>query len=104
MRRAGFALVVAACLFGAGASGCFNPDRPACAFSCIEPPHTCPTGFTCGADNLCHDPTSTAFCGLDLADASTSDGADAAQDEAQDQGRDGNDDVTVDAPSDSADQ
>ena len=73
MRWARF--VLAAGLIGAAAPGCFEPDHPACAFSCAAPPHTCPSGFTCGADNLCHDPTSSAFCGFDLTDASVSDGA-----------------------------
>jgi hypothetical protein len=54
------------------ATGCFKPDHPACAFSCATPPHTCPTGFVCGADNLCHDPTSTGICAIST-DASASD-------------------------------
>jgi hypothetical protein len=67
-----------------GAAGCFSPDKPSCAFSCAEPPHTCPTGFVCGADNLCHDPTSAAACRITFSDAASdtaqdaTDGADSA--------------------------
>ena len=63
----------------AGLTGCFHPDKPACAFSCADPPHTCPTGFVCGADNLCHDPTSSAACRITLDDAATDTGADAGK-------------------------
>jgi hypothetical protein len=62
----------------AGLTGCFHPDKPACAFSCAEPPHTCPTDFVCGADNLCHDPTSTGSCRIILGDAATDAGDDPA--------------------------
>jgi hypothetical protein len=59
-------------LGGAGAaSGCFHPDKPACAFSCVEPPYTCPDGFTCGADGLCHDPASTGLCTIEPVEAGT---------------------------------
>ena len=61
-----------------GLAGCFHPDKPACAFSCADPPHTCPTGFVCGADNLCHDPTSSGSCRITLDDAATDTGADDA--------------------------
>jgi len=71
----------------AGLAGCFHPDKPACAFSCAEPPHTCPTGFVCGADNLCHDPTSTGSCRIIFGDADTGgDDADAAADATTDAG------------------
>ena len=68
-------LVVAA--LGAAVPACFKPDHPACAFSCADPPHTCPSGYTCGADNLCHDPNSTGFCVIELPDAANP-GADAS--------------------------
>jgi len=42
-------------LLGA-ATGCFSPLKPACAFSCAEPPHSCPTDYTCGNDGFCHAP------------------------------------------------
>ena len=29
---------------GAVVPACFNPVHPACAFTCIDPPHTCPAG------------------------------------------------------------
>ena len=44
--------------------GCFHPDKPACAFSCAVAPHTCPAGFVCGLDELCHDPRSTGVCAI----------------------------------------
>jgi hypothetical protein len=72
----------AALLFAAAVPGCFHPDKPSCAFSCVEPPHTCPSGFMCGADGLCHDPTSARVCTIDLVDAATADadGAASSQD------------------------
>lgn len=65
--------IVALATLGAAVPACFKPDHPACAFSCADPPHTCPSGYTCGADNLCHDPLSTGFCLLEPADAATPD-------------------------------
>ena len=53
--------------------GCFSPDKPACAFSCATPPHTCPAGWTCGTDDVCHNPDSTGLC-LIVIDAAQSDG------------------------------
>ena len=44
---------------------CFKPDRPACAFSCADPSRSCPPGFVCGDDNICHDPLSPGVCDLD---------------------------------------
>jgi hypothetical protein len=75
MRRALFAAaaILAAATLGAAVPACFKPDHPACAFSCADPPHTCPSGYTCGADNLCHDPLSTGFCLLEPLDAATPD-------------------------------
>jgi hypothetical protein len=75
-------LAVAGAL-GAAMPACFKPDHPACAFTCIDPPHTCPAGFTCGADNLCHDPNNAGICDIDApADAAAADsgGADAGPD------------------------
>jgi len=57
------------------AAGCFKPDRPACAFSCATPPHTCPQGFVCGEDNLCHDPNSAGVCTIMVTDAAPDDGS-----------------------------
>jgi hypothetical protein len=70
--------LVAACALllssAAALPGCFHPDKPSCAFSCVEPPHTCPSGFTCGGDGLCHDPTSARVCTIEPIDAATVDG------------------------------
>jgi hypothetical protein len=97
------ALAVAALGAAAGVGGCFNPDKPACAFSCAEAPHTCPAGFVCGADNLCHDPTSTGACGITFGDAAITDaGEDApARDAAADTASDAAEvraDVRIDSP------
>lgn len=74
--------VLASAALGAAVPACFNPVHPACAFTCFDPPHTCPAGYTCGADNLCHDPNNQGFCDIELPDAATEDegGADAEPD------------------------
>jgi hypothetical protein len=74
-RLAALAVFVAvAGALGAAVPACFKPDHPACAFTCIDPPHTCPAGFTCGADNLCHDPNNPDICDIELpADAAAPD-------------------------------
>ena len=74
--------IVAAATLGAAMPACFKPQHPACAFTCIDPPHTCPSGYTCGADNLCHDPNNPGFCDIVLGDAAASDadGVDAQPD------------------------
>ena len=79
MRRAGLAWTLVVGLMGSGAAlgGCFHPDQPACAFSCAQAPHTCPAGFVCGDDGLCHDPTSTRVCLIEITDASVSDASSA---------------------------
>jgi len=65
-RLAALAVLVAiAGALGVAVPACFNPDHPACAFTCIDPPHTCPAGYVCGADNLCHDPNNPGFCDID---------------------------------------
>jgi hypothetical protein len=77
----GVAFALAAGGLGAAVGpGCFGPDRPACAFSCIDPPHTCPAGYVCGDDSLCRDPTSTALCRLEVADAGAERGGDGGGD------------------------
>jgi hypothetical protein len=58
-------LVALALLFGAGlfAGACFNPNQPACAFSCAEA-GVCPDGYSCGADKICHKVGATGVCPL----------------------------------------
>jgi hypothetical protein len=69
MRRTSTWLVaLLAAALGLTAAACFEPDHPACAFSCADAPHTCPSGYTCGDDNLCHDPNSPGTCGIVAAD------------------------------------
>jgi hypothetical protein len=76
MRRArlGAVLLAALAALPATTTGCFNPAKPACAFSCAEAPKTCPAGYLCGGDNFCHDPSSTAICVLNLGEAGVNDG------------------------------
>jgi hypothetical protein len=73
MRRT---LIVAlfAAVSGLTVSACFTPDHPPCAFTCADPPHTCPSGYTCGADNLCHDPNNPGTCGIVLTDGAVESG------------------------------
>jgi hypothetical protein len=70
---AGLLACLAAGLATGLAGGCFKPDNPACAFSCATPPHDCPTGWTCGADLVCHNPNSAGQC-LITTDAAAPDG------------------------------
>ena len=64
--------LVLAGLFALGfcAGACFNPNQPACGFSCAEA-GACPDGYTCGADKICHKIGATGVC--PLSDAGTSD-------------------------------
>jgi hypothetical protein len=48
MRRA---LLVAALVLGAG---CFNPDKPACSYSCSDTDPRCPEDYECRSDGYCH--------------------------------------------------
>lgn len=45
-------------------SGCFSPRQPACAFACVAPPHSCPSGYTCGNDGICHSDNNQGECPL----------------------------------------
>ena len=51
--------------FASTALSCFDLKKPPCAFSCAQPPHTCPQDYTCGDDGLCYrngaDPTKCAL-------------------------------------------
>ncbi len=60
--------LVLAGLFALGlcAGACFNPNQPACGFSCAEA-GACPEGYSC----VCHKIGATGMCPLD--DAGTSD-------------------------------
>ena len=54
-------LLLAALLAGAG---CFSPNQPACAFSCVDD-GACPSGYSCQADGVCHrDDDSGATCDI----------------------------------------
>jgi hypothetical protein len=52
---------------------CFHPAQPACAFSCVAPPHSCPTGYTCGSDDLCHNDKNPGLCDIGSAPDAGSD-------------------------------
>ena len=43
---------------------CFHPEQPACAFSCLDISRSCPPGFTCEADGVCHDRNSQGTCSI----------------------------------------
>jgi hypothetical protein len=62
--------VAVAALLLALAPACFTPDQPPCAFSCATPPQTCPAGYTCGADLICHNDSNPGACDLSV-DAGT---------------------------------
>ena len=54
-----------AAMLAAVAPACFHPDQPACAFTCVDPSASCPPGFTCEADGICHDQKSQGVCTID---------------------------------------
>jgi hypothetical protein len=73
-----FATVTVVCLLAAPA--CFSLNEPNCAFTCLNPPHLCPTNYSCGTDFLCHRNGATGPCavtppGDGAADAGTDDAA-----------------------------
>jgi hypothetical protein len=72
MRRWVLALLLLAAS-GAAVVACFSPRQPACAFSCSDPPHPCPSGYSCAEDGFCHRDDGTGVCTL-FTDAGT-DGA-----------------------------
>jgi hypothetical protein len=57
----------------AGGGGCFSPQQPACAFSCVVD-HECPKGYTCGGDGLCHRADGVGQCRLDPVEGGTGPG------------------------------
>jgi len=69
-------MVALAVTFAAGLVGgaCFNPNQPACAFSCADA-GLCPDGYTCGADKICHKVGATGVCPLEDAGSPVSDAA-----------------------------
>jgi len=64
---------------------CFDLKTPPCAFSCAQPPHSCPQHYTCGDDGLCYrdgaDPTKCPLTppGDAASDAASDAGADDAR-------------------------
>jgi hypothetical protein len=74
--RLGLALLLAA------AAGCFSPNRPPCAFSCVDD-GICPSGYSCQSDGICHRDDGQGVCvipplidaGQDATDAGSDDAA-----------------------------
>jgi len=52
-------------------TACFNPSQPGCAFSCAGD-GLCPSGYSCGADLICHRDDGQGTCSIQT-DAATSD-------------------------------
>jgi hypothetical protein len=76
MRAISVALVAAALVV---LPGCFKPDHPACAFSCLDVSRTCPPGYVCEPDGICHDQQSQDLCSIEpVTDAGTDEGTDTA--------------------------
>jgi hypothetical protein len=73
LRRAGvlFGLLLAAAAIALPA--CFNPQQPGCAFSCAGD-GLCPSGYTCGSDQLCHRDDGQGSCSIPT-DAAPADAA-----------------------------
>ncbi|MES1205602.1 MAG: hypothetical protein ABUS79_06655 [Pseudomonadota bacterium] len=51
---------------------CFSLKTPPCAFTCVQPPHACPEGYTCGDDGLCHRDGTDESCHLTAPDGGLS--------------------------------
>jgi hypothetical protein len=62
---------LAAVLLAATLPACFNPEQPACAFSCVTAPHACPPNYACQSDGLCHNDKSPGICMLDPIDGAS---------------------------------
>jgi hypothetical protein len=61
-------------------TACFNPARPGCAFSCAGD-GLCPSGYSCGTDQICHRDDGLGACLLgDAAVPSDAAPSDAARD------------------------
>ncbi len=59
------------------AVGCFSPNKPECAFSCVAD-GVCPTAYHCAGDGLCHRDDGQGACTLSpQVDADADAGADA---------------------------
>ena len=56
-----FRLVVVLGGAAVGSTACFDPKQPACAFSCAAD-GLCPSGYSCGTDQLCHRDDGQGSC------------------------------------------
>ena len=70
--RLRFVLFAAALALTPGLTGCFNPEQPACGFSCAGD-GLCPSGYSCAADKLCHRDDGQGICELDSGASSPGD-------------------------------
>jgi hypothetical protein len=84
-------LALAALTAAAGAAtigGCFSPNQPGCAFSCVAD-GICPAGYSCAGDGLCHRKDGLGVCDIppqtDAGSENDADG-DAGSDAASDGG------------------
>jgi hypothetical protein len=90
-RRLGAGAVVMASIMSALALSpvaCFSLKEPPCAFTCVEPPHRCPSNYTCGDDGLCHRVGVATMCPLAPPGNDGAVGDDAVNDAAGDAGTD----------------
>ena len=79
-RRILLASGIAMLLAAAAPIACFSLQEPACAFTCVTPPHLCPENYSCGDDGLCHRAGATGVCAFAAPNDGAADAADAAAD------------------------
>jgi hypothetical protein len=63
--------------------GCFSPNQPGCAFSCVTDGR-CPAAYHCADDGLCHRDDGQGTCDLLPVTDAGADGGDDAAGDAQD--------------------
>jgi hypothetical protein len=68
-------MILATALAALGATACFSPRAPACAFSCATD-GTCPPSYVCQSDNLCHRQDGAGTCLLNPVDGGDGAGPD----------------------------
>ena len=68
-------------LLAVAVAGCFSPNRPPCAFSCVDD-GICPTGYSCQSDGLCHLDDDQGVCVIPPLTDAAPDAVDAGSDDA----------------------
>ncbi|HLK93485.1 MAG TPA: hypothetical protein VKZ18_26580 [Polyangia bacterium] len=71
LRRWGVLLGLLVTAAAVAVPACFNPQQPGCAFSCAGD-GLCPSGYSCGTDQLCHRDDGQGSCAIPT-DAAPSD-------------------------------